>query len=68
MLPKISFGDVVARLNISHSTSNRNLKDRSNIEHSTLEKESRSQKTKKAEKEKVVDRVNKKKLRETLFL
>lgn len=60
MLPKISLRDIVARLNVSHSTSNRNLKDRSKIEHATLEKESGSRKTKRIEKEKVVDRIDEK--------
>lgn len=48
MLPKISLSDV-ARLNVSHSTSNRNLKDSSKIERATSENESGSRKTKRAE-------------------
>jgi len=56
-LPKISVRDAVARLNVSHSTLNRILKDCSNIERTIMENEIGSRKRKRARKEEVVDKV-----------
>lgn len=56
MLPKISLRDAAARLNVSHCTLNRILKNRSNIERAIMDNESDSRKRKRAGKEEVVDK------------
>lgn len=60
MLLKTSLRDAVIRLNVSHSTLSRILKDRSNIECATLEKGSDSRKRKRGNKEEVLEIVLKK--------
>lgn len=56
VLPKVSLRHVAARLNVSHSTLNRILKSRSNIERATMENESGSRKRKRAGKKEVVSK------------
>jgi len=60
VLPKISLRDVAARLNVSHCTLNRILKNRSNIECATMDNESGNRKRKTAGKEEVIDKALKK--------
>lgn len=56
VLPKISLRDAAARLNVSHCTLNRILKNRSNIERAIIDNESDSRKRKRSGKEEVVDK------------
>lgn len=58
VLPKTSFSDAVVQLNASHSTQNKILKDRSNIERVTLENERSRRKSKRAWKNEVVKIIN----------
>jgi len=60
VLPKISLRDAAARLNVSHFTLNRILKNRSNIECATMHNESGNRKRKTPGKEEVVDKALKK--------